>query len=300
MGPYTGETVSILVSVCWTISAVCYEDVSKRIGSVNLNVLRLVLTIVMVGCITTVTTGSAVPVGATSEQWMWLSLSGLVGLFVGDLCLFKSYALIGARMSQLLMTLSPVFTSVIALVVFGEVLTVREAIAIVTVLAGIVIAISGRRRGPRLESAGKNAVAGGIVLSAAGALCQATGYVLTKKGLGDLNIFAATQIRAFTAIACFALLVTLRGRWSSVGWAVRRRTALGPLVVGTLIGPVLGISLSLWAVANATTGIAATLMALVPIFILVPTWWRGKERITKQQVAGSFISVGGAALLFVG
>jgi drug/metabolite transporter (DMT)-like permease len=61
----------------------------------------------------------------------------------------------------------------------------------------------------------------------------------------------------------------------------------------------LGISLSLWAVANATTGIAATLMALVPIFILVPTWWRGKERITKQQVAGAFISVGGAALLFV-
>lgn len=181
MGPYVGETVSILVSVCWTISAVCYEDVSKRIGSVNLNVLRLVLTIVMVGCITTVMTGSAVPVGATSEQWLWLSLSGLVGLFAGDLCLFKSYALIGARMSQLLMTLSPVFTSVIALVVFGEVLTVREAIAIVTVLAGIVIAISGRRRGLRLESAGKNAVAGGIVLSAAGALCQATGYVLTKR-----------------------------------------------------------------------------------------------------------------------
>lgn len=297
MGNYAGEAVAVAVSVCWTFSAVCYEDAARRIGSLNLNVLRLMLTIVMVGAVTAVMTGSALPTGAGGEAWLWLSLSGVTGLFAGDLCLFKSYALMGARMSQLVMTLSPVFTAVIGLAVFGERLSLKETLAIATVLTGIVVAILGRGGGLHLGGGGETWK--GVVLSTAGALCQAGGYIFTKKGLGEMNIFAATQIRAMAAIVCFALLVTVTRRWGSVYWSMRNRVAFGPLLLGTVAGPVVGISLSLWAVSHASTGIAATLMALVPILILVPTWWRGEERITKQQVAGAFVSVGGGILLFV-
>jgi len=68
---------------------------------------------------------------------------------------------------------------------------------------------------------------------------------------------------------------------------------------GSLAGPVMGVTLSLYAIQHTETGVAATLMGLVPIFIIIPSAIIFKERITPFQVLGAFISVAGGILLFL-
>jgi len=73
---------------------------------------------------------------------------------------------------------------------------------------------------------------------------------------------------------------------------------MGLAMLGSAIGPFIGVTLSLVAVRNAQTGIAATIMAISPILLIPAAAWIHKERITWRAVAGAILAVGGVAMLF--
>ena len=53
------------------------------------------------------------------------------------------------------------------------------------------------------------------------------------------------------------------------------------------------------ATLYTSTGIAQTIMAMTPIFILLPSWYFFKQKVTPLEILGAIISVGGVALFFV-
>ncbi|MGE5420728.1 MAG: DMT family transporter, partial [Chloroflexota bacterium] len=139
----------------------------------------------------------------------------------------------------------------------------------------------------------------GVLYAFGGALGQALGLVLSKFGMGDYDPFAATQIRIIAGIAGFTVLVTVLRRWPMVKSAIRNVPGMKSLTLGALFGPFLGVSFSLLSVKYTKTGIASTIMALTPVFILLPATMLYNEKVTKAEVAGAIISVAGVALFFV-
>ncbi|HSM24486.1 MAG TPA: EamA family transporter, partial [Anaerolineaceae bacterium] len=69
-------------------------------------------------------------------------------------------------------------------------------------------------------------------------------------------------------------------------------------LAGAVVGPFIGVWLSLVAVQFAKVGIASTLMALTPIFHL-PIGKILKEEISFQAIFGTLIAVVGVAILFL-
>jgi len=102
---YAGELAALATAFFWTITALSFEMASKRIGSLAVNILRLLFAFVFLGGFNWFYRGHPFPVDASIHNWMWLILSGLVGFVFGDYCLFKSYTLLSARVSMLIMTL---------------------------------------------------------------------------------------------------------------------------------------------------------------------------------------------------
>jgi drug/metabolite transporter (DMT)-like permease len=104
---YLGEVISLVVACSWTVTALFAEIGSKRLGSLQMNVIRMLLSLLMLGATLWWFTGSPFPLYADGKAWFWLSLSGFVGYLLGDYCLFNSYIWIGSRVGQLFMTLAP-------------------------------------------------------------------------------------------------------------------------------------------------------------------------------------------------
>jgi drug/metabolite transporter (DMT)-like permease len=295
MQQYIGEIAAIGVAICWTASALFFEKAGKYIGSLSVNIIRIGLAIVLLGLMTWVGRGKFFADDATGEQWFWLLLSGVVGFFLGDMCLFHSYSIIGARMAALIMTLTPVITSVFGYLFLHENLSLLKTLGIATVVAGILIAMLGRKD----EKLRFDVPFKGFLLAFGGALGQAFGLLLSKHGMGDYNAIAATQIRAIGGLACFVVLFTLLGRWRQLRLSIQKGEGMRDVTFGTVFGLVIGVSLSLYAVQHANTGVAATLMGLVPIFIILPSVIFFKQKVTAVQILGTFVSVGGCVLLFV-
>ena len=293
---HIGEISALGVAVCWTLSALFFQKAGNRIGSLAVNVIRLMMAIILLGFGAWVTRGYFFPTDATSYQWFWLSLSGFIGFFLGDLCLFSSYSIIGSRMAALVMTLSTPITVCIGFLFLGEHLSFIQIVGITIVVSGIFIAMLGKEKGEKLNF---NVPFKGFLFAFGGALGQALGLILSKKGIGDYDAMSATQIRAITGGISFLLLITFPRRWSSLRYAVFDKTGIKFVLSGSLFGPVIGVSLSLFAIQHTEAGVAAALMGLVPIFIILPSAIMFKKRITVFQVLGAFISVAGGILLFL-
>jgi len=289
---HVGEIASLLTAVCWTFSAIYFEKAGRRVGSLSVNIIRIFIGIIFLGITTLFTRGMFFPMDATPYNWLWLGLSGIVGFFLGDLFLFKSYTIIGSRTSQLIMSLAPMITAIIGWFFLNEILSLKSIIGIIVSVSGIMIAVAGKKL--KLNMPVK-----GFMYALGGALGQAVGLILSKKGMGDYDAVASTQIRAIFGFAAFAVLVTFMKRWRRVILTTGDRKSMGVITIGTIFGPFIGVSLSLYAVQHTDTGIASALMALTPIFIIVPAAIMFKEKITARQVIGAVISIVGASIFFL-
>ena len=300
---YFGETAGLLTAVFWTVTALAFESAGKKVGSLAVNLIRLVMAFFFIGLYSLIARGFFFPTDATLFNWKWLALSGLVGFVIGDLLLFQSYLVIGARIAMLLMALAPPFAALIGWLLLGEVLTPMNWLGMALTLTGIVIVILKREKTEENGTITKKLTSGysmhGILLALGGALGQAAGLVLSKKGMGDYDAFSASQIRVLTGIAGFSVLFFFIKRWPRVWAALKNQPAMKRITLGAFFGPFLGVSFSLLAVQHTETGIAATLMAIVPVLIIAPSVILFKEKINWKEILGAIITVGGVALFFL-
>jgi drug/metabolite transporter (DMT)-like permease len=294
---HSGEFAALAVAVFWTITALAFESASRKVGSLTVNIIRLSLAMIFLSIYTLIFRGYLFPTDATTHNWVWLGLSGIVGLVLGDYFLFRSYPLIGSRFAMLIMTLAPPLAAIFGYFILGESLNLLQMAGMVIVILGIALAIFNKPvKGERLSIKLSGA---GLLFAFIGAIGQGLGIVLSKYGMEGYDAFASTQIRILAGLAGFVILISLLRRWGNVWAAVRNAPAMKALVLGAFFGPFLGISFSLLSVKFTQAGIASTIMAIVPILILAPSAWIYKEKITAVEIAGAVLSVAGVAFFFI-
>ncbi|MDJ0722696.1 MAG: DMT family transporter [Desulfobacterales bacterium] len=297
LNPGPGEIAALLTAVSWTATMMAFEAAGRRVGSLNVNFLRVAIAVVFLSVFGFWRRGLWLPLDAGAHEWIWLSVSGLIGLTLGDICLFRAFVLVGARISALVMAFVPVISALISWLFLGEVLGLRDRTGMFLATAGIVMVVMAKRT--HRDGSRSRYSLRGLLMALGGALGQAVGLVFSKYGMGAYDAFAANHIRLLAALAGFFLIFACTGRWRHLIAATRHRSGMAFTALGSFFGPFVGVSLSLYAVQHTKVGIAATIIALVPIFIIPPSVLLKKEKIGSRDVAGAMLAVGGSALLFI-
>ena len=294
---HIGEFSSLLTAICWTITSLAFESAGKRVGSLSVNIIRLLMAFIFLGIISLVRNDTFIPLDADYNTWGWLLLSGLIGFVIGDLLLFQAFVEIGARISMLMMSLAPPLAALFGWIIIGEQLGFYHIIGMVITLSGIAIVIISK---PTEQSKMKLSYPlRGLLLAFGGATGQGLGLVISKLGMKDYDPFLSTQIRVIAGIGGFGILFSFYGYWSNFKNAIKNTSALKRISLGAFFGPFLGVSLSLLAIQHTSTGVASTIMAIVPVLIIAPAAIIFKEKITLKEVLGAIIAIGGVITLFV-
>ena len=307
---YVGEIISLVVAVSWTVTALFAEVGSKRLGSLQMNVIRMVLSLLMLGATLWWFTGSPVPLYADGKAWFWLSMSGFVGYLLGDYCLFNSYIWIGSRFGQLFMTLAPPTAAIAGFFMLGETLAWNAWVGMMVTLTGIGISVLNKGTSNKLSL---KLPLKGVLFGIGAGVGQGVGLVLSKVGMthyeasipmgeemvADMMPFASTFIRAVTGAIGFLCVMGFQKQFHTLAISVRDRKGMNAAVWATITGPFIGVSLSLMAVQYTEAGIASTLMALTPVFIIWPAHFFFGQKVTFKEVVGACISVVGVSLFFI-
>ena len=295
---YIGEIAGLLTSLFFAANAVFITRAGELVGSVIANRTRVVFALFYLALINLLLFHQPLPFSAGSDHWTWLLLSGVIGLALGDAFLFQAYLSVGPRLGMLLLSLSTIFGTLEAWVFFQETLRFAQILGIALTLAGILWVLL-EQGDPGVQKIRPAPL--GILFGVLAAVGQATGLVLSKQGMaGDFSPIRANAIRMLAAVVALLVMMLLQRETARTVRSLRANPAAVPLLaIAALIGPVIGVSLSLLAVQNTAVGIASVLTSLAPIFMLPIAHFLFKEHLGWQAVAGTLLAMVGVVILFL-
>jgi len=298
-----GETAALGASCLWTISSLFFTSAGKKIGPRSVNAYRTMIAAGFLVLSHAFFLGTMLPV-ATNGQWLWMGISGIVGLGIGDSGLFGAFVLIGPRRSVLVMALSPMFASIGAYLMLGETIPALGVVGIVTTMTGVALAVVEERERSGEEPVSKKTESYGVFLALIGAVGQGIGLVLAKKGINlepvaTLNPLSATLIRMILGALFVWIVMVAAGKLPELRKAMESREGIGHTVAGAFVGPFMGVTLSMIAVTYTQTGIAQTLMSLMPVLIIPAVWVLYKQRTSWRGILGAAVAVIGVLILFL-
>jgi len=297
-----GSIAAILTSICWSWSSIFFSSAGYVVGSKVVNRTRLLFAVSFLIITHTIIAGSPIPLHVEGYRWLWLGLSAIFGLVLGDAMLFQAYVLIGPRLSMLVMSSVPAISAIFAWFFLKEALGIYQIFGILLTSAGIMLVVLDRNTHQRSQLPGKNKnQILGLVLSLGGAFGQAIGMIFAKKGLdGDFSALTGVLIRMLVAAAAI-WLITLITKEVRLNFKLLKQNPKSVLSVfgGAFVGPFLGVWLSLIAVQTTKVGITSTLIALTPIFHLPIAHFYLHEKINMRAILGTVIAMAGVAIIFL-
>jgi len=289
--------MALAAAFCWAGCSPCFTIAGRRIGSLAVNWYRLVLGSLFLSIFCFFWRGSAFPVGASPSAWVNLLVSGFIGFFLCDLCLFRSYLLIGPRLSLLIFSLAPLITAVLSWLWLGETISTLGMIGMVVTLGGVLwVVLEGK---PRSDDVLDKKWRFGILLAFLAAIGQALGMIFADLAVVDYDPFASNLIRTYAGIIGFAAVILFSRRVRAVGQSFRDTRAMAWLTAGAVAGPFLGVGLALASLQHIPNATTMTILALLPVLVLPFAKYLLKEEVSPRAAFGAIIAFVGVALFFI-
>jgi drug/metabolite transporter (DMT)-like permease len=294
--PFIGEIAALTAAFFWGFGAFLFESAGARIGALATNLMRLLLACLLLSVTLFILQGSFFPLHASKHSVCWLGLSGLVGLALGDGALFYAIVILGPRLSILLLSLAPPFTAIIAWLFLDERLGLYAILGILLTFCAIIWVVSE----PHGKEHFRGSKAVGVTLGLIGALGQGLGVILAKYGLtAELDALSATLLRMIPAAVVMWLFAVIIRQAKPTIVAMKDKRAALAVLGGAVFGPFIGVWLSIVAVKYTEAGVAATLLATVPIMIIPLEFIIHKRKPSMRALLGTMTAVVGIALIFM-
>lgn len=295
-----GQLAALGTSLCFSATSTFFTLAGRAVSSVVVNRIRLLAAVLFL-TLAHLLFRLPLPLNAGAFRLFWLGLSGIIGLVLGDAFLFQSFVWIGPRLAMLMMSLAPVFAALMAWRFLGEQLAAAQVAGILVTITGIAWVVLSRDRNSTVTTIPPRQYLLGILFGLGAALGQSSGLVTARIGLvGDYPALSGTLIRMVAAALVLWIITLLQGQAKRTFMRVRENSrAFKFILAGAFFGPTLGVTLSLFAIQRIPVGVASTLTALPPIFLLPIGYFVFHERFGWQVVAGTFVTILGVSLLFL-
>jgi drug/metabolite transporter (DMT)-like permease len=294
--PFIGEIAALVAAFFWAFGALLFETAGRRIGAFQTNLLRILIGTILLSLTLYVQIGVFFPMDANQDNYFWLGLSGIVGLAIGDGALFYAIVILGPRLSTLLLSLAPPITTIVAWIFLGESLELLAVIGIVVTISAIAWVVSEKHGDEHIR--GSKTL--GVILGIVAALGQGIGVILAKVGLGGgIDSLSATLLRMLPAtVALWGVAVLTRHAAPAV-LALKDKYIALIVVIASIVGPFIGVWLSMVAVKYTETGIASTLLSTVPILLIPMELIIHKRAPSLRGILGAILAVIGVGLIFM-
>jgi drug/metabolite transporter (DMT)-like permease len=297
---FSGYMAALAAALGWTISAACWTAAGRRVGSLVVNTIRLVLAIAVFMAYRAAAHGQLLPADVPHHAWLWLSLSGVTGYFICDLFLFRSMLLIGPRMALLIFSLAPIVSSLVGLWWLDERLTQRNVAGMAVALAGVIWVVLESPRKKDSDGNYYHFSLTGALFAFLAMISQGFAVVMSKVGMTELaDPVAATHIRVIAGLICFLVLMAALGKLGKCAAVFKQPGTMGILTAGAIAGPVAGVALLMFALARIPCGLAMTFISFTPVMIIPFSIIIFRERVSPRAMLGALVACAGLAVMLL-
>jgi drug/metabolite transporter (DMT)-like permease len=285
-----GGIAALGSGAAWALGSVLFRSLADKTSALGLNFAKGLLGLVYLGL--ALCWVGLVPM----DLWaiLSLSLSGLVGIALGDTLFFMALVRLEPRRTVLLATVGQALTVVLALVVLGERPTAWSWAGILTIIAGVSWVMMEQ------SEHGGQSTRSGLLLGLGAAACMSVGIILAKLGMAEVPALQATAVRMAAGMGGLLLVGLSKGSlivWLRPLW---NRPSLLQLAWADVVIIGGGFYLSMLALELIDATLASVLCATEPLFVLPLAVWLLHERLSPRAIGGALVAVVGVALILAG
>jgi uncharacterized membrane protein len=231
----------------------------------------------------------------TPMQWVWLAVSVLGLLVVGDTLYFRAMDLAGVSWAMPLASINPLWAVLLAAFFVGEPLTWSLLAGTVLVILGVIVVSrasgepnAGRAVDPRARRTG-------LLMALAVSVLWAVGQVALKPASEGVHSVVANSVRQPLGMLMLLGLTLFRGRWRALQGLDRRSWAT--IIAASLVGTGFGTLFFVMAIQTAGAGRTAVLTSTAPLIALPFSMMWLRERPTRWTLGGTLLTTMGIALV---
>ncbi|PHQ97048.1 MAG: hypothetical protein COB40_06080 [Marinosulfonomonas sp.] len=282
-------------ATCFALTSLLAYDAVRALGVVAFSFVRMAIAAIGFAAYTLITgfdtTMQVSDIGL-------LVISGVLGVFLADTFRYSALARIGPQLQTLLNTATAPFALLLGFLILGQVVSGLSLLGTGVVLAGILLAIVSRNASALSRFSGdKGGLVTGVLFGVAAALMQAGSVLIAAPVmLQGTDPISATAVRS-AAGAVSLLLPTLMSRKNRDKIRNMNISVARQVLLVAVIGPGLGMTLQLYALATGPVGIVSTLSTTTPLIILPLVWVIGRSRPGLFSWLGALTGILGVWLI---
>jgi drug/metabolite transporter (DMT)-like permease len=317
MTEFRGEIAALSSAFIWAISSTVYTILGKKISPIVLNLSKGAIAIVYI-LVTLLILKESIPIISTKPLFLLL-LSGATGIGFGDTAFFSALNILGARKTLLIQTIAPAITALLGFILLNEQLKITSWCGMLLTIFGIAWVINERTKDKSDFSAfSQNR---GIIWAIASAIAQSVGAILSRSALTQSNLSTlwSTILRLVAGIVICSLILLWQNQYlpidnrkqtlktkreartlSLLSLAKKVKVSSQSIIIVAITAfgsTYLGIWLQQISLKFTAAGIAQTLSATSPIFVIPLTVLLG-EKISYRTLVGVILAIVGIGLLF--
>lgn len=290
------ELLAVLAALCWAVGSIFSAAASSRMGAFAFTRWRLGVALTALWALSLLG-GQWRSLGL--ESLLWLALSGLVGIFVGDTALFACMNRLGPRRSGVLFACHAIFSVVLAWWWLGETLWGWTLLGSALLVAGVMVAIVWGRRDDEHHDweRTRGQLGAGVALGLLAALGQSVATLMIKPLMSTgIDPVTASAVRTSAAFAAhLGLLLAglpLARLQQPMQWHTLWNTAASAMVAMAL-----GMTLILWALREGQANLVGVFSSITPVLLLPLLWWVYRRRPAWGAWLGALMTVTGTAVV---
>lgn len=304
---------AFLAAAFFALSATCAGHNLRHFGPARANLGRLTVAAVVLGAFAHTAGG-----GFSSASTGWFLLSGVIGMGLGDIAVYRALPSLGSRLTVLIMQcLAAPLATAGEWLWLGTRLSAAQFLWGLVILGGVALALAPARGG----SASRRWEWGGFGFACLAAGGQGFGALVSRKGVLVAEAAAETVGNpTFGLTAAYhrilAGLAFVLGWYVVLGWARRgigspwaphQPAATGPhapvgrgwvwMAANGLSGAVIGVACYQWALATTPSGLVLPIAATAPLLAIPIAYWLEGDRPGKRAILGGVVAVAGCVAL---
>ncbi len=278
----------------WALAAILFKRVSHQVPAMGLNFNKGLVAFICLGALLLL--GQTVSVD--TQSLIVLSLSGLIGICLGDSLYFVALRRLGPRLTLLLGALIPVAAGLMSFVFLQERISLLSTAGLALTIMGVVFVLWEKVPTANQPSQPQHWKAG-VFFGLLFVFSEAAGIILTKIGVQELPSLQATFIRQTSAIIGLTFWGLAAGTF--IGWLkpLKNPRIRNRVIVAAITGAFIGTWLSVLALKNTHTSVAAALNSTSPLFVLPLAAYIMRESISRRAILGTVVSVIGIGIYFL-
>ena len=282
-------------ATCFAVTGLLAYDAARALGVVAFSFVRMAIAAVGFATFTMITGFDAT---MQASDIGLLAISGILGVFLADTFRYSSLIRVGPQLQTLLNTTTAPFALLLGFVILGQVVSGMSLVGAGVIFAGILLAVVSRDPSALGRFSGdKDGTVRGMLFGMASALMQAGSVLIAAPVmLAGADPVSATAVRS-AAGAGSLLFPIIMSRKNREKILTMTPTVARQALLVAVIGPGLGMTLQLYALANGPVGIVSTLSTTTPLIVLPLVWVVGQSRPGLFSWLGALIGVFGVWLI---